>query len=204
MSGDNSTPKRTRDAEAPVARKRTTDECQFVKVHRAVMPGLFDELWKLREQAVCASGVMFGRRWISTTRRTLQYGTSAYTFNGSPAASVTTAFPPVVQQVKDKTCELVDYAYNFALVTFYDTDGQLGWHADDEQQIDQRYPIVSWSFGTKARFAIKDNGPPLELFDYDLEDGDVLIMMPGCQEKMKHCLRKVAGPRVNITLQMLK
>ncbi len=181
-------------------KRQTTGQCELVILHRKVLPGLFDELWKMREQAVCASGVMFGMKWVSKTRRTLQFGAKAYHYTGSSSSSLSTTVPPVVQQLFDKTKELLEHDYNFALVTFYDTDGQLGWHADSEKEIDQRFPIVSWSFGTKARFAIKDT----ELFDYDLEDGDVLVMLPGCQEQMKHCVRKVVGPRVNVTLRMLK
>lgn len=124
----------------------------------------------------------------------------------------------------------------------YEPAGKLGPHCDSEAGMDRLKPIISLSFGSTRTFRVHvwlaDN---LELkqiehvhpkkvnawnrknptnpckcysFDYTLSHGDVIVMLPGCQQVAKHsivaCSKKelptitsdeYGGIRHNITLR---
>jgi alkylated DNA repair dioxygenase AlkB len=69
--------------------------------------------------------------------------------------------------------------------------------------IGKRPAIASLSLGSTRKFKLrhKDNG---ETFDYQLESGALLIMLPGCQEDWVHAVPKTARPvgeRINWTFR---
>jgi alkylated DNA repair dioxygenase AlkB len=95
-----------------------------------------------------------------------------------------------------------------ALVNGYYRNGRdgVGWHQDNEPTIDQRFPIVSMSFGDTRDFDVERVSDKAKK-RYPLKDGDVVIMMPGTQEKFKHSVPKRAGTgqrRINITFRVYK
>lgn len=95
--------------------------------------------------------------------------------------------------------------FNGCLFNLYrDGDDRMGWHSDDEPEIDTSYPIASLSFGaTRAlqfRHRVSSNREELAL-----ADGDLLVMEPGCQKLWMHALpvrRKTRTTRLNLTFRV--
>ena len=81
----------------------------------------------------------------------------------------------------------------------------MGWHADDEPEIDQRSPIASLSLGASRDFQLRhrhDKGQ--QTVSINLEDGDLLIMEPGCQQNWHHSIpqrRRIRTMRINLTFR---
>lgn len=98
----------------------------------------------------------------------------------------------------------------------YEPTGKLSPHCDSEVGMDRRKPIISLSFGSTRTFRVHiwlidnheskkiepitpmivnawnkknpDNKCKCYSFDYTLNHGDVIVMLPGCQEIAKHSI----------------
>ena len=95
---------------------------------------------------------------------------------------------------------------NSVLANWYRTGlDKMGWHSDDEKQMCPNSPIVSLSLGVgrKMQFKSKEVSNP-ERLSLLLEHGDVIVMHPPTQEKLKHCIpmmRKLTSSRLNLTFR---
>ena len=56
--------------------------------------------------------------------------------------------------------------------------------------------IYSVSIGGTRKFSIKDKNTK-EVISFELEDGDLFIMKPGCQERYEHCIKSIKKFCVN-------
>ena len=80
----------------------------------------------------------------------------------------------------------------------------MGWHADDEPEIDQRAPIASLSLGATRDFQLRHRKTAHLKMSLPLADGDLLVMHPGCQSRWMHSIpqrRKVQSTRINLTFR---
>jgi alkylated DNA repair dioxygenase AlkB len=82
----------------------------------------------------------------------------------------------------------------------------MGWHSDDEMELDGEAPIVSVSFGATRKFAFRHklDGTSISLF---LDSGSALAMHPPTQEFWHHSLLKTklsVGPRINLTFRAIQ
>ena len=110
-------------------------------------------------------------------------------------------FQPLLNRVNDTcTCE-----FNGCLLNLYrHGEDRMGWHADDEPEIDQRAPIASLSLGATRDFQLRHRNIPQRRMSVPLADGDLLVMHPGCQSRWMHCVpqrRKVQTMRINLTFR---
>ena len=99
--------------------------------------------------------------------------------------------------------------YDIVLVNRYlSGKDKVGWHADDEKTIDQSFPIISVSFGGSRKFQIRlKKGNERPITNFNLNSGDVIIMNPGCQEKLIHQIpitTAKVGTRFNLTFRSSK
>ncbi len=112
-------------------------------------------------------------------------------------------FLPLLKQVSIES----DAKFNGCLINLYrDGKDRMGWHSDDEPEIDASKPITSLSFGTQRDFCLKHR---FENFreSLPLANGDLLIMHPNCQKHWLHSIpirKKVNQPRINITFRCYK
>ena len=110
-------------------------------------------------------------------------------------------FAPLLEHV-NRSCSA---PFNGCLFNLYrDGDDRMGWHADDEPEIDARWPIASLSFGaTRAlQFRHRQSRCRAELA---LADGDLLVMEPDCQRFWMHALpvrKRVRTARLNLTFRV--
>ena len=110
-------------------------------------------------------------------------------------------FKPLLEQVNE-ACRT---EFNGCLLNLYrHGEDRMGWHADDEPEIDQRAPIASLSLGATRDFQLRDRITSKEKISLALADGDLLVMHPGCQSRWMHSVpqrRKVQSTRINLTFR---
>jgi alkylated DNA repair dioxygenase AlkB len=115
-----------------------------------------------------------------------------------------------VSEYVSKICNK-DIVFNSIHFNYY-RDGKqyIGYHNDKIHKVGSFIPdgyheyIASLSFGTKRRFIMK-NMKTKEKHEYSLSDGDLFIMLPGCQQQYKHTVPKelrVKDGRINLTFRI--
>ncbi len=112
-------------------------------------------------------------------------------------------FSPLLNSV-NSFCEV---KFNGCLINLYRNGyDHMGWHSDDEKELDLSKPIASLSFGAARDIAFRHRDYKLRELLL-LEEGDLLVMHPGCQENWMHSLptrRKIKDPRINLTFRCYK
>jgi alkylated DNA repair dioxygenase AlkB len=112
-------------------------------------------------------------------------------------------FVPLLQQMNER-CGV---AFNGCLFNHYrDGHDRMGWHADDEPEIDAGQPIASLSLGATRSFQLRRRDGA-ERHSLELSDGDLLVMTPPCQQQWVHGLpvrKRVTTPRINLTFRVFK
>ena len=113
-------------------------------------------------------------------------------------------WPDFLLEARDRIQAVCGLAFHFAVGNRYVTGkDSIGWHSDSFPQIGARPAIASLSLGSTRRFKLRHKATG-ETFDYDLESGSLLIMLPGCQEEWEHAVLKTARPvgeRINWTFR---
>ncbi len=101
--------------------------------------------------------------------------------------------------------------FNSLLLNLYrDGRDRMGWHADDEAELDPAAPIASLSLGASRAFQLRPRRPidgERPTLSLELGDGDLLLMEPPTQEHWLHQLpqrRRVQEPRVNLTFRVVR
>ena len=112
-------------------------------------------------------------------------------------------FVPLLQQVNDR-CGV---SFNGCLFNRYrDGHDRMGWHADDELEIDASQPIASLSLGATRSFQLRRRDGS-ERHSLELADGDLLVMTPPCQQQWLHGLpvrKRITTPRINLTFRVFR
>ena len=99
--------------------------------------------------------------------------------------------------------------FNGCLLNLYrHGEDRMGWHADDEPEIDQHSPIASLSLGASRDFQLRHrHNKSQKTVSINLADGDLLIMEPGCQQNWHHCIpqrRRIRSTRINLTFRRFR
>jgi alkylated DNA repair dioxygenase AlkB len=176
-------------------------------------PEVFDEasstnLMKvLQESLVWTSDqlMMFGK--VITTRRKVAWvgdANCSYTYSGMQKNPQ--AWTPELLLIKARLEDIAKSEFNSCLLNLYhDGEDGMGWHSDDEKELDATAPIASLSFGSKRKFAFrnKEDKSTISLF---LENGSALIMGAPTQDYWQHSLLKtktITAPRINLTFRKI-
>jgi alkylated DNA repair dioxygenase AlkB len=149
--------------------------------------------------------IMFGK--LITTRRKVAWvgdPNCSYTYSG--VQKNPQAWTKELLQIKAILEKISQTEFNSCLLNLYhDGNDGMGWHSDDEKELDAKAPIASLSLGATRKFAFRDkkNKRTISLF---LENGSALIMHTPTQEYWQHSLLKtkaVTGPRINLTFRRI-
>ena len=149
--------------------------------------------------------VMFGKT-ITTRRQVAWVGEPCCSYTYSGITKSPQAWTPELLMIKARLEEISQSEYNSCLLNFYhDGDDGMGWHSDDEKELDASSPIASLSLGAKRKFAFrhKQDKTTVSIF---LENGSVLMMHAPTQEFWHHALLKtktIAEPRINLTFRKI-
>ena len=128
----------------------------------------------------------------------LRYRYSGTTHSGQ-------GWPAWFEPLRHVVNEACGTSFNGCLLNLYrNGEDRMGWHADDEQEIDQSQPIASLSLGATRDFCLRHRQDPVQKETLALADGDLLIMHPGCQQQWMHGVpsrRRIKTSRVNLTFR---
>jgi alkylated DNA repair dioxygenase AlkB len=149
--------------------------------------------------------IMFGKR-ITTRRKVAWVGdpNCSYTYSGVTKNPQT--WTTELLAIKAKVEKISQTEFNSCLLNLYlDGNDGMGWHSDNEKELDPQAPIASLSLGAKRKFAFrhKVDGRTVSLF---LENGSALIMHTPTQEYWNHSLLKtktVTDLRINLTFRKI-
>jgi alkylated DNA repair dioxygenase AlkB len=116
-----------------------------------------------------------------------------------------------VLQLKARLEEQAGWRFNSLLLNLYrDGRDRMGWHADDEPELDPQAPIASLSLGAARDFQLRPRRPVDEeraTLTLALGDGDLLLMEAPTQQHWQHQLparRRVSEPRLNLTFRVVR
>jgi DNA oxidative demethylase len=94
---------------------------------------------------------------------------------------------------------------NGILVNWYqDGEHYIGWHSDDESQLDQKASIYTISLGATRTFKIREKKNKKNVTNYELENNDFLIMGGEFQKHYQHHIpkrKKCKHSRISITIR---
>lgn len=125
-----------------------------------------------------------------------------YQYRGATIAAL--PWPDFLLDARNRIEAVSGFRMNFAVGNRYLTGkDSIGWHADTFPQIGERPAIASLSLGSTRTFKLRHKDGS-KTFDYLLESGTLLIMLPGCQDDWLHAIPKTARPvgeRINWTFR---
>jgi alkylated DNA repair dioxygenase AlkB len=132
---------------------------------------------------------------------------------------------PAAAELREVLHQRTGWRFNSLLLNRY-RDGRdaMGWHADDEPELDPAAPIASLSLGAARDFRLRsrpsprrgDQPPPLGYgpgsapcapFNLALHSGDLLLMDPPTQLWWQHALPRrlrLQGERLNLTFRVVR
>jgi len=149
--------------------------------------------------------MMFGKK-VTTRRKVAWVGDPSCSYTYSGVKKIPQSWTPELLSIKSQLEGLAQSAFNSCLLNLYhDGDDGMGWHSDDEKELDANSPIASLSLGARRKFAFrhKEDKTTIPLY---LEDGSVLIMRSPTQQFWQHALLKtktVSMPRINLTFRKI-
>ena len=155
---------------------------------------------------------VYGRRH-RTPRLTCWVADPGCTYRYSGLVQSVTAWTPALEQLRDRLEQQLGLRFNSLLLNRYRTGAdRMGWHADDEPELDDQAPIASLSLGaTRAlRFRPRPRDPlgnGETPFAIELADGDLLLMDPPTQRHWQHGLPqrlRLQGERINLTFRRIQ
>lgn len=175
----------------------------------------FDELWRLEKPSERATINLYGR--IVTCPRYTKNYLCAYEFSGKVHETAAPSLPPALEKIF-RCSKLICPELNQCLVNFYDADGCINKHSDDEPCIIVGSPIHSWTFGPATRqFVLEPKigyymPDPVARHKITVVHNSFLIMGGTCQQTHVHHVPKAAGGRstevdgrrINVTFRCLK
>lgn len=166
---------------------------------------LFDQL--LQSLDWQADQIMMFGKMITTKRKVVWVGDSDCSYTYSGVKKNPEAWTPELLQMKAQLEKLAGCVFNSCLLNLYHSGEEgMGWHSDDEKELDPKAPIASVSLGASRKFAFRHKIDKTKA-SIILENGSVLMMQPPTQEYWSHSLvtTKLATPaRINLTFRSIK
>lgn len=160
----------------------------------------------------------------SIPRKQAAYGDSycngiaiTYTYSGIKLTPMPWTDTPILHQILLCLNKITGYVYNFVLVNRYkDGNDKMGYHKDDEKEIDENIPIASLSFGQERVFSLKHQKIAFSKsytredlrYNMILKDGMLLLMNPPTNQFwyhgiMRQSLKSCPNPRINLTFRKI-
>lgn len=149
---------------------------------------------------------MFGKK-ITTKRKVAWVGDEGCSYTYSGVKKLPQPWTPELQLIKSKLETIAQWSFNSCLLNLYhDGNEGMGWHSDNEKELDRTAPIASLSFGGERTFTFKHKLDKTTA-SILLENGSVLIMHAPNQEFWHHSLVKTkrhVAPRINLTFRAIQ
>lgn len=150
--------------------------------------------------------MMFGKL-ITTKRKVAWVGDEGCSYTYSGVKKEPQPWTRELLRIKNTVEEISQWKFNSCLLNLYhDGSEGMGWHSDDEPELDQNAPIASLSLGGERKFSFKHKTEKTNA-SLLLENGSVLLMHAPTQEFWNHSLAKTTrptGPRINLTFRAIQ
>ena len=147
--------------------------------------------------------IIFGKL-IITNRKVAWYATSNIDYTYSNISKKALPFTPTLLSLKQIIEQITGETYNACLLNLYKNGSEgMGWHSDDEKELEPLASIASLSLGPDRKFSLKHKQNK-QTVSVILENGSLLEMKNETQLFWKHALpktTKVLGPRINLTFR---
>ncbi|SEK46219.1 Alkylated DNA repair dioxygenase AlkB [Aquimarina amphilecti] len=138
---------------------------------------------------------------ITTNRKIAWYGNTSFELNYSKTKKKGYLWTKVLLELKVEIERITNETFNSCLLNLYHTgEDSLGWHSDSEKGA-----VASLSLGAARKFVFK-NKSTKEKVDFNLSNGDLLVMKGDTQENWLHTVprtKKVSTPRINLTFRTI-
>jgi alkylated DNA repair dioxygenase AlkB len=178
----------------------------------------FSEFWKLCPTVRHKIKIM--GKFVDIPRFQKLYGEGVYIYSGTETVGDPN-FPEIVKRCLEISKEMYpEFSWNGALVNWYpDGKSYIGAHSDDEKDLVENAPILSFSFGGVRTFRLKykknkknnsnksENKKIIEKIDFLTENKSLIVMGGNCQKEYKHEIPKTSkkvSPRINVTVRSFK
>ena len=148
---------------------------------------------------------LFGKK-VTTQRKVAWVGDANCSYTYSGIKKQPQLWTSELLLIKTQMEEIAQWKFNSCLLNLYHNGNEgMGWHSDNETELDSTAPIASLSLGATRKFAFKHklDKSVSSLF---LENGSVLIMQSPTQEFWNHSLPKTKRPlpaRMNLTFRAI-
>lgn len=147
---------------------------------------------------------VFGRRHAQP-RRTCWMADPGCGYRYSDLENVIEPWSRAANELRERVSGACGVEFNSVLLNLYrDGRDSMGWHSDDERELDPRVGIASLSLGAARTFRFRARAGEGEPFALELEHGDLLVMEPPTQLHWQHALPRrlrVHEPRLNLTFR---
>lgn len=117
-------------------------------------------------------------------------------------------WPPFLAEMRSRVEDQTGYRYQVVIGNQYRSgEDSIGYHADDEPTLGPTPAIASISLGATRVFRLKRKEKGSQSVSFRLGHGDLLLMLPGCQENWVHAIPKTTQcrtTRINWTFRPYK
>lgn len=149
--------------------------------------------------------ILFGKK-IITKRKVAWYGDSGIEYTYSKTTKKALDWTKELLQIKSLIEERTGSTFNSCLLNLYHTGEEgMGWHSDDEKELEKNGAIASVSFGAERKFSFKHKKDKLSITVL-LENGSLLVMKDEIQSFWLHKLattKLVKKARINLTFRKI-
>jgi alkylated DNA repair dioxygenase AlkB len=131
----------------------------------------------------------------------------------SKLENIIESWSPIVTTIRQQIITATGSPFNSLLLNYYrnGTDA-MGWHADDEAELDPLAAIASLSLGASRTFRFKPKARSCEpgsqkTISIELNHGDLLIMDYPTQQHWLHAIPRrlrIKEARLNLTFRVVK
>ncbi len=167
------------------------------------LEGLLQEVpWKQEHISV------YGRRH-AMPRLTCWMADTGCGYRYSGLENAIEPWTPLTTAIRQRVAAAAAQDFNSLLLNFYRNGRDaMGWHADDEAELDPEAPIASLSLGASRTLRLRPRQrATATTLAVELGHGDLLLMDPPTQRHWMHALPrrlKVDAPRLNLTFRVVR
>ena len=149
--------------------------------------------------------LMYGKK-IITRRKVAWYGSKPFEYNYSRIKRKAHIWNKELNEIKNLIELETEVSFNSCLLNLYPKgiDG-MGWHSDDEKELEPNAVIASLSLGSERKFSFKHRNTK-ETISLSLQNGSLLLMKGTIQKHWLHQLpktKKNIDPRINLTFRRM-
>ena len=150
--------------------------------------------------------ILFGKK-IVTRRKVAWYGNAGLNYTYSHVIKTALLWTPELLQIKERVEQITGIQFNSCLLNLYHSgDEGMGWHSDDEKELQKDAGIASVSLGAARKFYFRKKLSHETKLHLILDHGSLLYMDGKSQQHWHHSLpvsKRVKSARINLTFRTI-